>query len=235
MTAPDYDAIAARAEAHPDALWIPAEPMDGGPYHDDTNGSYVKAWVRNSPVGSGFLISVSLSQSVDVPALLARCRDLEAENEAWQSVVLTTTHERDDARAAIDTETLAAACRTAAVSSAHADLLNAVAARMLAMRSWIDGAKVDLDGYDDARAAIALAGEEIERASAEVRRADRQRDDARAAIDRVRALHVDEWVVIDYVGGYVCRECREPVESEPCATIRALDGGATDPQTQEGP
>ena len=196
MTAPDYDAIAARAEAHPDALWIPAEPMDGGPYHDDTNGSYVKAWVRNSPVGSGFLISVSLSQSVDVPALLARCRDLEAENEAWQSVVLMTTH-----------ETLAAACRTAAVSSAHADLLNAVAARMLAMRSWIDGAKVDLDGYDDAR----------------------------AAIDRVRALHVAEWVVIDYVGGYVCRECREPVESEPCATIRALDGGATDPQTQEGP
>ena len=106
-----------------------------------------------------------------------------------------------------DTETLAAACRTAAVASAHADLLNAVAARMLAMLSWIDGAKVDLDGYDDAR----------------------------AAIDRVRALHVDEWVVIDYVGGYVCRECREPVESEPCATIRALDGGATDPQTQEGP
>lgn len=55
----------------------------------------------------------------------------------------------------LDTEALAAACRTAAVSSAHADLLNAVAARMLAMASWIDGAKVDLDGYDEARAVVA--------------------------------------------------------------------------------
>ena len=54
----------------------------------------------------------------------------------------------------LDTETLAAACRTAAVSSAHADLLNAVAARMLAMLSWIEGAKVDLDGYDEARAEV---------------------------------------------------------------------------------
>lgn len=52
----------------------------------------------------------------------------------------------------IDTDTLAAACRTAAVSSAHADLLNAAAARLLAQASWIDGAKVDLDGYDEARA-----------------------------------------------------------------------------------
>lgn len=60
---------------------------------------------------------------------------------------------------AVTTETLAAACRTAAVSSAHADLLNAVAARMLAMLSWIEGAKVDLDGYDDARAAIAAVRE----------------------------------------------------------------------------
>lgn len=55
---------------------------------------------------------------------------------------------------AVTTETLAAACRTAAVSSAHADLLNAVAARMLAMLSWIEGAKVDLDGYDEARAEV---------------------------------------------------------------------------------
>ena len=53
-----------------------------------------------------------------------------------------------------------------------------------------------------------------------------ERDTARAAVARVRALHVPEWVVIDYVGGSVCRECREPVESEPCATIRALDGAS---------
>ena len=198
MTAPDYDAIAARAEAATPGPW---DALFGGPgfeprswwmsYDDPEREGSTFDW-QQITADAEFVNNAR----TDVPALLARCRDLEAENEAWQSVVLMTTH-----------ETLAAACRTAAVSSAHADLLNAVAARMLAMRSWIDGAKVDLDGYDDAR----------------------------AAIDRVRALHVAEWVVIDYVGGYVCRECREPVESEPCATIRALDGGATDPQTQEGP
>ena len=53
---------------------------------------------------------------------------------------------------AVDTETLAAACRTAAVASAHADLLNAVAARMLAMLSWIDGAKVDMAALEEAAA-----------------------------------------------------------------------------------
>lgn len=60
----------------------------------------------------------------------------------------------------------------------------------------------------------------------EVRRLYRKRDEAVAAITRVRALHAPEWVVIDHVGGSVCRECREPVESEPCATIRALDGAS---------
>lgn len=53
---------------------------------------------------------------------------------------------------AVDTETLAAACRTAAASSAHADLLNAVAARLLAMASWIDGAKVDMAALEEAAA-----------------------------------------------------------------------------------
>lgn len=49
----------------------------------------------------------------------------------------------------VDTETLAAACRTAAVSSAFADLLNAAAARLLAMQSWIDGAKVDMAAMEE--------------------------------------------------------------------------------------
>ena len=55
---------------------------------------------------------------------------------------------------AVDTETLAAACRTAAASSAHQSLLLHAAERLLAQASWIDGAKVDLDGYDEARAEI---------------------------------------------------------------------------------
>ena len=43
-------------------------------------------------------------------------------------------------------------------------------------------------------------------------------------VEKVRALHVNEWVIHAGVGGFICAECREPVESEPCATIRALDG-----------
>ena len=75
----------------------------------------------------------------------------------------------------------------------------ALTATINAKQSWIDGAKVDLDGYDDARAAIALAGAEIERASVEVDRAHRvllasnaERDDARDEVRRLRAI-VDEY------------------------------------------
>ena len=71
-----------------------------------------------------------------------------------------------------DTETLAAACRTAAVASAHADLLNAAAARLLAQASWIDGAKVDLDGYDEARAEVERSMQEVERLHNAVRDID---------------------------------------------------------------
>ena len=66
----------------------------------------------------------------------------------------------------------------------------ALVALVRAKQSWIDGAKVDMAAMEEelakALAAIALAGEEIERASVEVKRADRQRDDARAAIAAVR-------------------------------------------------
>ena len=47
-----------------------------------------------------------------------------------------------------------------------------------------------------------------------------------AALDRVRVLHTPHHIYLgdaDPIGGWVCRECGEPTESEPCATIRALD------------
>ena len=100
----------------------------------------------------------------------------------------------------------------------------ALVALVRAKQSWIDGAKVDMAAMEEERAkalaAIALAGEEIERASVEVKRADRQRDDARAAIARVRALHT-------YPGQDMCPVCvddmLEPLPS-PCPTLKALDG-----------
>lgn len=54
---------------------------------------------------------------------------------------------------------------------------------------------------------------------------------ALAALTAVLALHVPEWVVIDYVGGSVCAECREPVESEPCRTVRAITAALTEGET----
>ena len=56
-----------------------------------------------------------------------------------------------------------------------------------------------------------------------------ERDALAEAVERVRALHVEEHVYIgpsDPIGGFICRACGEPVESEPCPTIRALDGEA---------
>ena len=57
-----------------------------------------------------------------------------------------------------------------------------------------------------------------------------ERDALAAAVGRVRALHVEEHVYIgpsDPIGGFICRACGEPVESEPCPTVRALDGEAS--------
>ena len=56
-----------------------------------------------------------------------------------------------------------------------------------------------------------------------------ERDALAEAVERVRALHVEEHVYIgpsDPIGGFICRACGEPVESEPCPTIRVLDGEA---------
>ena len=56
-----------------------------------------------------------------------------------------------------------------------------------------------------------------------------ERDALAEAVERVRALHVEEHVYIgpsDPIGGFICRACGEPVESEPCPTVRALDGEA---------
>ena len=70
--------------------------------------------------------------------------------------------------------------------------------------------------------ALLDAAEELDAVTAE-------RDALAAAVERVRALHVEEHVYIgpsDPIGGFICRACGEPVESEPCPTIRVLDGEA---------
>ena len=58
----------------------------------------------------------------------------------------------------------------------------------------------------------------MKRAVAEAHAEERARLQAAVAV-----LHVPMWVVIDAVGGSICRECGEPVESEPCATMRAFE------------
>ncbi len=63
---------------------------------------------------------------------------------------------------------------------------------------------------DEARAAVALARESVEWASAEVKKAGRQRDEARAALDRVRAL---------------CDDYRDDI-IVPAMVRDAIDGGA---------
>ena len=99
---------------------------------------------------------------------------------------------------------------------------------------------------DEARAAIALAGEEIERASVEVARAHRallasnaERNEAHAAIAAVRALHVKRR------DARCCVECCPTASTPshvdwPCATIRALGvrhdpSATTDSPTLEKP
>ena len=67
----------------------------------------------------------------------------------------------------------------------------ALVALVRAKQAWIDGAKVDLDGYDEARAEVRSLRERAEAHAVTVQQAvavERQRDDARAAIDAVRAL-----------------------------------------------
>lgn len=83
----------------------------------------------------------------------------------------------------VDTETLAAACRTAAVSSASADLLNAAAARLLAMQSWIDGAKVDMAAMEP------LCGFSEEWHSRIIAERDEARAEAERLMQEVERLH----------------------------------------------
>lgn len=56
-------------------------------------------------------------------------------------------------------------------------------------------------------------------------------DDEKAVI---RARHTPEYVYLgpaDTIGGYICPTCGDPVESEPCDVIRALD--ALDAQREQ--
>ena len=81
---------------------------------------------------------------------------------------------------------------------------------------------VNVTSLLDALPALLDAAEERDTLRAE-------RDALAEAVERVRALHVEEHVYIgpsDPIGGFICRACGEPVESEPCPTVRALDGEA---------
>ena len=41
-------------------------------------------------------------------------------------------------------------------------------------------------------------------------------------IERIREVHTPVWTASPFPGGYICAACLEPVESEPCKTIRTL-------------
>lgn len=43
------------------------------------------------------------------------------------------------------------------------------------------------------------------------------------ALEAVLALHSARWAPFPFPGGFICDACREPVESEPCATVRAIE------------
>lgn len=101
------------------------------------------------------------------------------------------------------------------------DVVTALADEVERLRRWKAEALPVIDGLQDVGHALGLplgtritGPEAAEKARAFV-----------AQIEKVRALHVNKWVVIrEGMGGFICAECLEPVESEPCATIRALDG-----------
>lgn len=48
------------------------------------------------------------------------------------------------------------------------------------------------------------------------------------ALEAVLALHVERWTPNPIPGGHICDACREPVESEPCATVRAITNALTE-------
>lgn len=112
---------------------------------------------------------------------------------------------------AIEARHVAAVMGTGKVGSSAADV-PALVALVRAKQSWIDGAKVDLDGYADDQAEYEVA----------VRALTAERDEARAAIARVRALHHAE-PDGDREGGSVCAYCWTPW---PCPTATALDGAS---------
>lgn len=149
----------------------------------------------------------------------------EADDEPMTVCLVSTDHEDDPVDVLLDAEFIA---------HARTDV-PALVALVRAKQSWIDGAKVDMAAMEEERAkalaAVALAGEEIERASVEVKRADRQRDDARAAIAAVRALcdHADSglhagltMVSVAAVRGAILAAL--DVRHDPSATT---DGGAS--------
>lgn len=137
----------------------------------------------------------------------------EADDEPMTVCLVSTDHEDDPVDVLLDAEFIA---------HARTDVPALVAE---VRRLW--------EALDDGYAAIALAGAEIERASVEVDRAHRallasnaERDDARAAIARVRALHsADDEYEEPTCHHCRCKTCGARHIPHPCPTIRALDGG----------
>lgn len=97
----------------------------------------------------------------------------------------------------------------------------ALVALVRAKQSWIDGAKVDLDGYDEARAAIA-AVRALHRPVPVQDECDH--DDVSLCGGWETA---DGWFLCGPVLGHVCAECVDESGdhnvSHPCATVAALD------------
>lgn len=218
MTNLDLDAIEARAHEF-------CSVCDGS--------GTVSCWSPGGPCPEGQTVCETCGpcRQSDVPALVAALREARAEAARWEQAAIDAAseiearwngldrqalvRERDEARAeaqratawhmealddlaravcALDTSKAIASERRArvnrlveAVERERAERL-ALTALLNAKQSWIDGAKVDLDGYDEAR----------------------------AALDRVRAL-ADRHRNTDGHLGYVRTD----------AVFRAIDGGAS--------
>lgn len=176
MTDLDLDAIEARANAATDGPWVvkhePAWEADNV-QHPDVITVGAQMWEADDEPMTVCLVSTDHEDDpvdvlldaefiaharTDVPALVAEVRRLREESAkatAWHTEALD-----DLARAvcALDTSKAIASERRArvnrlveAVERERAERL-ALTALLNAKQAWIDGAKVDLDGYDEARA-----------------------------------------------------------------------------------
>ena len=219
----NLDAIEARANAATRGSWSAFHWDDepsfdrGWAVTSDAGDDWVADYLRAEDVA--FIAHAR----TDVPALVAEVRRLRERTEAHAVTIqqaVSVERQRDEARAeaqratawhmealddlaravrALDTSKAIASERRArvnrlveAVERERAERL-ALTALLNAKQSWIDGAKVDLDGYADAQAeyevavrALTAAGDEA-RAEAErlMQEVERLHNAVRAAVARV--------------------------------------------------